>query len=241
MGPRGAGGCADRVVETHRCPPGGTTCAPPHSSPVLSARVKKVRVLPLNHFHLLPAHKVARSRRGSGGRRGLGGAAQREGARSRTGVPNAPHSRSARACTQERAPNTPSPPHPPAQAEAAHTAQLAGRHPTPSVCPAIPASPQHPGLAILTVPGAQSALSSAPGLHPRLASFLLPAPARFPLRKARLRDCGSSDERAERACARAATVVARSVCVCAGGPLRACPSRVRSCQLPCTLRWQQNP
>lgn len=92
------------------------------------------------------------------------------------------------------------------------------------------------------VPGAQSALSSAPGLHPRLASFLLPAPAPFPLRKARLRDYGSGDERAERACVHARPLWSRAACACAregpyasipcASPPASCPPRCDGSRIP---------
>lgn len=111
-----------------------------------------------------PTHKVAP------GRLRLWRQAQRAEARSMPGVPSVPRPsplvHAPRARAQHPIPT--GGPEAPAQSEAAHAAVPAGRQPSSRACaPAASAPPQSPGLATLTVRGAQSARGSAAGPHPR--------------------------------------------------------------------------
>lgn len=129
------------------------------------------------------------------------------GARSRTGEPGAPppapRVHAPRTRTQHPTP-TPAPRLPPNQRT--RTRRRRADTLAPGLRPSIPASPQRPGLATLTVPGAQSARSSVPGPHPQLASAPLPAPAPVPVPQ------GSAprwwqQQRGGRACVRARALV----------------------------------
>lgn len=146
----------------------------------------------------------------------------------------------------------PAAPEAPAQSEAAHAALPAGRHPSfPACAPAAPAPPQHPSCpATLTVPGAQSARSSAPGPHSP-AGLLSGSRSGSGSRYAGLDSemVAAATSEAGRACARVYVCVYVYVCVCARargacacareGP--ALPCAPRSCLQFSTLRCQQNP
>lgn len=208
-------------------PPGGTARSPvPFLPRVLSSgrqgRNSTIKTPPSP----LP-HKVAPSRRGSGGRRGLGGAAQRAEARSRTRVPSAPHPSPRVHVPHGRAPNTPPPPaapEAPAQSEAAHAALPAGRHPSSPPAPPRPrprrSGPARPGHTHRPGRAVRAPLRSGTAFP---GSALLRSGSRSGLGS---RSAGLGSEmvaaaasEAGRACACVYVCArARGVCVCAGGP-----------------------
>lgn len=110
-------------------------------------------------------------------------------------------------------------PEAPAQSDTAHAALPASRHPSSRPAPGDPGLAAASGPGQLTVSGAHSARSSAPGPHPRLASAPLPAPGPVPAPQVSA-PRWKQQQRAGRACVRARA----RVCVCAGGPPRS-PAR----------------
>lgn len=125
-------------------------------------------------------------------------------------------------------------PEAPAQSDTAHAALPASRHPSSRPAPRDPGLAAASGPGQLTVSGAHSARSSAPGPHPRLASAPLPAPGPVPAPQVSA-PRWKQQQRAGRACVRARARVrvrGRATALpCAPAPAF-CPPRCDASRIP---------